>query len=429
MLIAAETRSMRLTHVTRMIAWVVMKLRHAIPCAIVSATFALISLAAADLTVRQHGESVACFTFADGGDPDWQHVIFSPDGATLLVVSGENRFRLIPAVDVFQPDRVAAAPLHHGRALLFLPDGGLVVTDKNESRIVLANGKTQKTIPFPIHANPLVSVDLVALSETMLIGGSGDYWDGSPGNLLRHDLSSGTITKGAEIRAFAQARLSPDRRWIAYEFGDEETNHTHLYDLQTNSDVATLSIIGKGAEVLQMPLGWTQDGRFLVELEIGGPVDPERSLALIDPRTRKLLWQQPVSFGLFPSEFIPLDASHALLIDSESSSIHTLDLRDGTLGRLDKGGAKAASPSPDRQRIAILDWPGRTDDDGPRDATLTLARPDGTDAAVIARLPAFKSKPVYKGMGIAPPLWSARGDLIVVPTRKGAWCIRTEKSR
>lgn len=420
---------MRLTHGSRMRAWIFMRLRYAIPRAIVSATFAMLPLAAADLTVRQHGESAACLTFTDGGDPDSQHVIISPDGTMLLVVSGENRFRLIPAEDVFQSDRVAAAPLHHGQALLFLPDGGLVVTDKNESRIVLANGKTHKTIPFPIHANPLVSMDLVALSETMLIGGSGDYWDGPPGNLLRHDLSSGTITKGAEIRAFAQARLSPDRRWIAYEYGDEETNHTHLYDLQTNSDIATLPIIGKGAEVLQIPLGWTQDGRLLVELESGGPVDPKRSLALIDPRTRKLLWQQPVSFDLFPSEFIPLDASHALLINSDNSSIHTLDFRDGTLGRLEKAGAKAASPGPDRQRIAILDWPGRTDDDDPREATLTLARPDGTDAAVIARLPAFKSKPVYKGMGITPPRWSPRGDLIVVPTRKGAWCIHTEKSR
>lgn len=101
----------------------------------------------------------------------------------LLVVSGTNRFRLIPALDVFHSDRLAAAPHHYGRALLFLPDGELVVTDKNESRIVLANGKNHKTIPFSIHADPLASMDLIALSETILIGGSGDYWDGPPGNL------------------------------------------------------------------------------------------------------------------------------------------------------------------------------------------------------------------------------------------------------
>lgn len=170
-----------------------------------------------------------------------------------------------------------------------------------------------------------------------------------------------------------------------------------------DSDVPTLSILGKGEEVLQIPLGWTQDGRFLVELVSGAPVDPKRSLAMIDPRTRKLLWQQPISFGLFPSEFIPLDTSHALLIDSDKSSIHTLDLRDGTLARLDKTRAKAASANPDRQRLALLDWNAASAEDDPSGATLTHARPDGTGAAVIARLPAFESKPVYAGMGISPP--------------------------
>lgn len=318
---------------------------------------------------------------------------YSPDGKSLVVSAGAE-FCVIPA------DRLDEALAGSGQrfwwkgqASAFLPSGKVVYTTVRG--LYSADPRTGKTAA--IYLPPAAEIDeesyylngeLVVLSENLIVSGDGDYDDLGPrGNILRFDLGRKRRARGPRIAAFFNPHLSPNGRFIAYEYDVMDTEpHAEYYDVarNVNHPLATRFNFRRAfpryKNTNQRFLGWVGPDTFLAEVterrdSTGASTGAEAWLVLLNAATGRIVWKRQLGLG----ETIPYLQQLSptkMLADHEYEGLFEISLKDGqTTPRPPVRGDKITL-SPDKNRIAYF-----------FDKRLFVSALDGTDKKSLFELP------------------------------------------
>jgi WD40 repeat protein len=180
---------------------------------------------------------------------------FSPDGRTLLTVSGDRFPRLWDAA-TGRP----IATLEHSKGSMtavFSPDGGLVATESSDNIVRLWDARTGRMKQLLNgHSSTVYDLAFSPDGETLATGSfdrTARLWDVRTGRLKR-------TLAGFDGRV-PRVAFSPDGRTLAAK-GGRKTHAIKLWDVATGRLLSTLPLPGRGDEVEE--IGFSPDGRALV---------------------------------------------------------------------------------------------------------------------------------------------------------------------
>ncbi len=210
----------------------------------------------ASLKVVEHGGRLARALLSEEEDLfAYPRGHFSPDGKTLLTVSGD-RFPKLWDAATGRP----IATLEHSKGSMtavFSPDGGLVATESSDNIVRLWDARTGRMKQLLNgHSSTVYDLAFSPDGETLATGSfdrTARLWDVRTGRLKQ-------TLAGFDGRV-PRVAFSPDGRTLAAK-GGRKTHVIKLWDVATGRLLSTLPLPGRGDEVEE--IGFSPDGRALV---------------------------------------------------------------------------------------------------------------------------------------------------------------------
>jgi hypothetical protein len=354
-----------------------------------------------------------------------ENAVYSRSGKFLAIQSA-SEFLLLPAgkpIESFSES--GSARRRNGRIIGFLSTDTLVYSAGGE--IFALDAVTQKSRKLfsrsggqRLADKVLSQREFVIVSDDLIITGDGQYdMGGNPGNIYRYDLKNRRVKKGAPIKQFWEAALSPSGKYILYERGGEQSNYVDYYDVRQdkNHEAARRFNFRKAfpqfSETSASPLIWVGSrDAFLAYVTSGvhpddiKPEDEEKHnktwLCLLDATGGRILWKKLVERDAFQSQFQPLSAGKVLVNYGED--VYELSLADGRESRIRGIGGKSMVLSPDKKKITFIK----------SNRIFTALVNGGSEKPVLDLPPDWKPATNYKGMGERPPMWSPTGERLIV---------------
>ncbi len=343
--------------------------------------------------------------------------VFSLSGE-FLAVQGPSKFYILPTANLIDTFRsLEDYPKLGGTILGFISSSKLVYAESDEIfRVDATDGRIEKLFD-KTNSKPLATADrarkeFVIVSADLIITGDGNWdWGEAKGNIYLYDLVGRKVTKGAVIPAFWYASKSSDGKYVLYEHGAEDNNNVDLYDVPSNKNYAISKYFNfrklfpsmSGTD--EVPIAWLPNKhQFLALVQ---PNDDEgdanlQHLALFDVVGKRVVWKTNLENDFFPSSFQLLKDGRSLLC--LEAGIHELSLLNGKLTKLGGFDGSKCSVSPDLSEVAFFD-----------SNTLTVSPTAGEGKQKLFDLKStWQFEEDYKGMGNRPPIWSPKGDALVL---------------
>lgn len=242
---------------------------------------------------------------------------------------------------------------------------------------------------------------------------------GYGGNIYRYDLKKKRLARGAKIKQFWYAALSPSRNYILYERGGEQSNFIDFYNIRQDRNYEAAGYFKfrkafpKFRKTTESPLLWVGSrDRFLAYITSGEhpddikPEDEEEQsktwLALFDVPTGKIVWKKLTDKRAFPSAFQPLDAGKMLINYDEE--VFKLSLATGKERKISGINGKSLVVSPNKKKIAFIE-----------SNRVFTSSPNGSNKKSVLELPPeWIPEKDYKGMGEHPPMWLPASDGLIL---------------
>jgi hypothetical protein len=354
-----------------------------------------------------------------------ENAIYSRSGKFLAIQSASG-FLLLPARKPLESSaEIASARRRNGRIIGFLSTETLVYSAGGE--IFALDAVSQKSRKLfsrssgeKLADKVLSQREFVIASDDLIVTGDGSYdMGGNPGNIYRFDLKNRRVKKGAPIKQFWEAALSPSGKYILYERGGEQSNYVDFYDVRQdkNYEAARRFNFRKAfpqfTETSASPLGWVGNrDAFLAYVTSGvhpdeiKPEDEEKHnktwLCLLDAPTGRIVWKKLIKSGAFQSEFQPLSVDKVLVNYGED--VYELSLADGRERQIRGISGKSLALSPDKKKIAFIK----------SNRVYTALINGGSKKPVLDLPPEWKPATDYKGMGERPPVWSPTSEQMIL---------------
>lgn len=354
-----------------------------------------------------------------------ENAVYSRTGK-FLAIQMASEFLLLPVRKPFESfDELGSARRHSGRIIGFLSTDTLVYAADGEIFALDAAGQRSRKLFSQNSAQKLVDKvlsqrEFVFVSDDLIITGDGSYdMGGNPGNIYRFDLKNRRVKKGAPIKQFWEAALSPSGKYILYERGGEQSNYIDFYDVRLDKNYEAerrfnfRKAFPRFIEWSASPLVWVGNrDAFLAYVTSGvhpdeiKPEDAEEHnktwLCLLDAPTGRIIWKKLIETGAFQSGFQPLNSGRVLVNYDEE--IYELSLADGKERRIRGISGKSLVISPDKKKIAFI-----------KSNRAFTALLNGDNKKPVLDLPrGWKPATDYKGMGERPPVWSPSGDGLIL---------------
>lgn len=258
---------------------------------------------------------------------------------------------------------------------------------------------------------------LVIGSDRLLISGTGNAWDGTPGTILRYELDKRRVTKGPEIPAFWLASLSPSRRYLGWQYGDESSNETMVYDIPKGRVYSVAPWIPKGFGGGQAPLCWVGPDLLLVSVwrdQVGAAEVSVLGyrIVLLDVKAGRAVWSVRPPFPLLPNQVVAAGRDRVLLNDQESGAVVSLALKTGRITPMKGVRGYPIAVSLDGSSLAMVEITGE-----PLNARgavkIRIRSLKGGQEREVLVLPAWTFQRAHKGMGARPPSLDVPGALLL----------------
>lgn len=344
---------------------------------------------------------------------------FSNSGEHLALQLNHEAFVVVSCQSIMQgSETVSCGRLYSGRIIGFLHSEQLLyLTRKDLRKLNIGACKDSAVLSFSESSvGPDYFDEHLIASDALVLSGGGDPDIGYPGRIIRYDLTKKQVVPCVKVAGFRNAVLSPSGPYITYEFGNEEYNEVHIYDVEKNKDHALKEFIALGPNSSQTAMGWVGKDRLLLWLtsKKSDNMDSMRvRLALLDLGAHRVVWQREPKVFLLPTDIHPINKTKVLANNSDTQRMYEIELTNGAMqpNRYIRGCSIAVSPN--KRWLATVQL---NDCENAKDvvARVFVSKLDGQDIRQIAQLPSWEFQRAYKGMGIISPIWSPRGDVLVI---------------